>query len=135
MGFGKIKLDKNDILFSKMIRERDGNKCIFCGRTSEQYSIQNSHYWGRGDKVHRFDPKNCDALCFICHNTHEGNKQGEYREFKLKQLGERLYNKMQQDHYQKTKKYGAYEKEILHSILKEQYKNREHLKTNWAVLW
>jgi hypothetical protein len=37
-----------------MIRERDG-KCVFCGKTSEQASLQNSHFWGRGDKVNRFN--------------------------------------------------------------------------------
>lgn len=136
MGFGKIKLDKNDIMFSKMIRERDGNKCIFCGKRAEDgFAIQNSHFWGRGDKIHRFDPLNCDALCFSCHIKHEGNKQGYYRDFKIKQLGKNKYDEMEKRHYQETKKYGKYEKEILYKILKEQYKNKEHLKPDWQVIW
>lgn len=134
MGFGKIKIDKNDAIFSKMIRERDG-ACVFCGKTAEQTKLENSHFWGRGDKIHRFDPKNCDTLCFRCHMENEGNKQGRYRDFKIKQLGEELYNKMEQDHYQKTKKYGKFEKDALIKILREQYKNEEHLKPDWVVEW
>lgn len=134
MGFGKIKLDPNDVLFSKMIRERDNNKCVFCGRTSEYYSIQNSHYWSRGHKATRFDVENCDALCFVCHNQNEGNKQGFYRDYKLKQLGEEGYRLLEQKH-NSIKHYGKYEKKLLNEILKEQYKNGEHLKPNWKVEW
>lgn len=117
-----------------MIRERDG-KCVFCGKTAEQASLQNSHFWGRGDKQHRFDPKNCDTLCFSCHMQNEGIKQGKYRDFKLKQLGKKLYQEMERNHYQQTKKYGEYEKKQLKKILEEQYKNGDHLKPDWKVVW
>lgn len=132
MGFGKIKIDKNDQLFSKMIRERDG-KCVFCRQSDKK--LENSHFWGRGDKIHRFDPNNCDTLCFSCHMEHEGNKQGYYRNFKIKQLGKDLYEKMERKHYQCTKKYGKWEKEHLYKILKEQYKNEAHLEDDWVVNW
>lgn len=132
----KIKLDKNDILFSIMIRERDGNKCVFCPKSAPEWKMTNSHFWGRGDKWNRFNPENCDTLCFYCHQTHEGNKQGFYKEWKIKQLGEKLYDSLYKLHYQGgTKKYGAFEKEQLNKILKEQYKNQEHLKKNWKVIW
>lgn len=132
----KIKLDKNDSLFSIMVRERDGHKCVFCGKSKEQgYTLQNSHYWGRGDKVHRFDPLNCDCLCFTCHMNNEGNKQGFYRDWKLKQLGNKKHQEMEQAHYQQTKKYGEFEKKQLHTILKEQYAKGEHLKKDWKVEW
>lgn len=132
----KIKLDPNDQLFSIMVRERDNHTCKFCGKTKEQgYVMQNSHFWGRGDKIHRFDPLNCDTLCFTCHMNNEGNKQGFYRDYKLKQLGEEKYRLMEIDHYQKTKQYGKYEKALLKTILKEQYKNKEHLEKDWTVIW
>lgn len=130
----KIKLDPRDILFSKMIRERDG-KCVFCGKNAEQAKLECSHFWGRADKHHRFDPKNCDTLCFYCHSQNEGNKQGKYRDFKIHQLGQETYDRMEKLHYQETKKYGAYEKEILLKILKEQYANKGHLKKDWKVVW
>lgn len=136
MAFGKIKLDPNDTLFSIMIRERDNNKCVMCPKTAEQgWRMTNSHFWGRGDKIHRFDPLNCDTLCIECHMKHEGNKQGVYRDLKLKQLGKALYIKMEQAHYRETKKYGDFEKKHLNKILKEQYKNKEHLNKDWKVVW
>jgi len=136
MGVGHIKLDKNDTLFSIMIRERDNHTCVFCGKTKEQgYTLQNSHFWGRGDKSNRFNPLNCDTLCFTCHNNNESNKQGFYREWKLKQLGKEVYREMEIVHYRGYKKYGKFEKDKLHKILKEQYKNQEHLKPNWRVIW
>lgn len=132
----KIKLDANDTLFSIMVRERDGNKCIFCPKTAEQgWRMTNSHYWGRGDKHNRFNPLNCDTLCFYCHEQNEGNKQGKYRDFKIQQLGTEKYKEMENLHYTGTKKYGAYEKKSLNKILKEQYKNKEHLKPDWQVIW
>lgn len=130
-----IKLDKNDTLFSTMIRERDGEKCKFCPKKSPEWRMTNSHFWGRGDKVHRFDPLNCDTLCFTCHQNNEGNKQGKYRTWKMQQIGEIEYMKMEKAHYQQTKKYGTFEKEILHKILKEQYKNKDHFKKDWKVIW
>ena len=137
MGFGNVKIDKNDTLFSIMVRERDGDKCCFCNKTASQgWRMTNSHFWGRGDKHNRFNPLNCDTLCFTCHTNNEGNKQGIYKTWKLKQLGKKVYDELERIHYQGgTKKYGAYEKDALHKILKEQYKNKEHLKPNWKVIW
>lgn len=132
MGFGRIKQDKNDALFSKMIRERDG-RCVLCGDTERKSEC--SHYWGRGDKVHRFDPLNAEYLCFSCHVRVEGNKQGEYRTYKIKQLGEKKHKEMELAHYSKTKQYGKYEKELLYKILKEQYEKKDHLKEGWTVNW
>ena len=78
---------KADTLFSKFIRNRDG-KCVRCGRTE---NLQCSHFWPRGRSSVRYDPLNCDTLCYACHygniNGWERAKQGEYRDFKLEQLG------------------------------------------------
>jgi hypothetical protein len=130
----RIKLDKNDIIFSKMIRERD-KKCVFCGKTAEQTKLECSHFWGRADKSNRFNPENADTLCFYCHLTNEGNKQGFYRNWKLKQLGKKKYDEMEKVHNQGYKKYGAYEKDLLNEILKRQYSNKEHLLKDWAINW
>lgn len=130
----KIKNDKNDELFSIMIRERDG-KCVFCGKTAPEYKMTNSHFWGRADKIHRFDPLNCDTLCFMCHMKNESNKQGMYKDWKRAQLGDDLYDSMERAHYQKTKKYGKYEADLLFTILTAQYESKEHLKPGWKVVW
>lgn len=72
--------------FSKWIRSRD-KKCFFCFNEARQCS----HFWGRGNSATRYDPKNCDGICGGCHMRHEGQKQGLYREMKLKQLGKKEY--------------------------------------------
>lgn len=65
----KIKLDRADTLFSLWVRTRDGWVCQRCGKyyAPPTSSIQCSHFVGRGKEGTRFEPKNCDALCFGCH--------------------------------------------------------------------
>lgn len=82
--------DKADDLFSKFIRARDGH-CFFCNNPA----TQNSHFWGRGNSATRYDPENCDGVCGGCHMRHESNKQGLYREMKIKQLGEGGYKALE----------------------------------------
>lgn len=135
MSFGKIKIDPNDKLFSLMIRERDNHQCVFCGKSSDIISLQNSHFWGRGCKSLRFEPLNCDALCFKCHMDNEGNKQSFYRDWKIKQLGLKKYKELENIFRTGFHAYGKYEKDKLQVILKEQYKNKEHLKKEWKVIW
>lgn len=89
----KLKLwttKKTDRLFSIWIRTRDP-RCFFCTNKA----TQNSHFWGRGASATRFDPLNCDGICGGCHMTHEGSKQGLYREMKIAQLGQELYDDME----------------------------------------
>ncbi len=83
-----------DKAFSLWIRERDGNRCLNCGRES---NLTNSHYWGRRHSSTRYDPDNCITLCWLpCHKTWEHEKQGRYREFMLERLGENGYNKLKE---------------------------------------
>lgn len=83
---------KADILLSKYIRERDG-KCVRCGKLT---GLTNSHFWSRIHSATRYDPDNCDALCWLpCHYTWEHEKQGEYRDFKLRQLGPKRYKALE----------------------------------------
>ena len=91
----KIKIDRADAEFSKYIRLRDG-ECVRCHRLPSNnvegepiVGLQNSHYFGRGKESTRFDPDNCDALCFGCHQYWGSTDREAYREFKVKQLGEK----------------------------------------------
>lgn len=79
--------NKADLAMSHWIRRRDEGKCFFC----KKQGSQNSHFWGRGNSATRYDPKNCDYICGGCHMRHEGNKQGLYRDMKIKQLGQVQY--------------------------------------------
>lgn len=95
-----IKIDRADIVFSHYIRLRDG-RCVGCGMAVEfndkglPVSLQNSHYWSRGNEGTRFDPLNCDTLCFACHKRWGGDYRNEYKAFKIKQLGQREYNALE----------------------------------------
>ena len=87
---------KADIEFSHFIRDRDNKKCFFCGKEGSQ----NSHFWGRNKSATRYEPDNCDYVCGGCHMRHEANKQGFYREMKIKQLGQKRYDELRKDYYQ-----------------------------------
>ena len=97
----KIKVTKLDKMFSDFIRARDKYTCQFCGNRFDPYvpyglqGLDCSHFWGRASKATRFDPENADALCTYCHFKHEPNKQGFYREFKIKQLGQEGYDALE----------------------------------------
>ncbi len=108
-----IKRTVADDLFSKLVRHRDGFKCIRCGAKHEEnsYNLGNSHYWGRNFKSVRYDFENCDTLCNIpCHTGKDSSnpaqfgwefqkqvkgrngvtEDGEYTKFKKKQLGKKF---------------------------------------------
>lgn len=115
-----IKITKLDSIFSKQIRERDNWTCQRCGGryNPPTSALHNSHFWGRANKATRFDEENCDALCYGCHSRWEGNKQGEYRDFKIKQLGKRGYDALEK-RAQSTIHFGAYEQaEMLKVLIK-----------------
>lgn len=93
IGMKLLTTKEADDIFSKLIRARDGNQCVMCGRTE---NLTCSHFWGRGHSSTRYDPENCDTLCWMpCHIRVEKEKQGAYRDFKLKQLGARKYVALQ----------------------------------------
>jgi len=106
MSIYRAKIDKADQAFSLYIRERDRWTCQRCFKIYEHDTkrIHNSHYWGRGRESTRFDPENCDALCFYCHDQWEGEKQGDYKLFKEKQLGATRYKLLMARAYTPGKK-------------------------------
>ena len=89
-----------DRKIAEFIKERDNHTCVFCGRKSPYVIMDPSHYWGRYVSATRFHPDNLDAVCRGCHFKIEHAKQGIYREFKLKQLGEQRYKELEKLYYQ-----------------------------------
>ena len=89
-----IKLDPADTVFSKYIRTRDNWTCQRCGKrySPPTKSLHNSHYYGRSRENTRFDPDNCDSLCFGCHKIWGSDDKEGYRNFKIKQLGQRGFD-------------------------------------------
>lgn len=103
----KIKIDKADKVFSLYIRERDNWQCQRCRRMynrEDAGSLHASHFWSRRHESTRFDPDNIDSLCFGCHNLWESDKQGDYRDLKIKQLGEKGYRDLEIRYNMTTKK-------------------------------
>ena len=96
----KIKICPADQVFSQYIRKRD-KMCVRCKSPVKfndkglPVNHQASHYWSRGKENTRFDPDNADTLCFACHNLWgHGDQRDEYKAFKIKQLGEEGFKKL-----------------------------------------
>lgn len=94
---GKIKISLADRLFSLYIRTRDKWTCRRCGTFHEPptSALHCSHFWGRGNRGTRWEPDNCIALCYGCHQYFESNKHGPYRDMMLKILGEKRYKTLE----------------------------------------
>lgn len=95
----KIKIDPADTAFSIFIRLRD-RRCVRCGSPvrfndeGKPISHQCSHYYGRGQESTRCEPDNCDTLCHGCHVYWGGQGREDYRNFKLKQLGQDRFDSL-----------------------------------------
>lgn len=60
------------------VHERDGFRCVYCGRTNKP--IELAHYISRahgGKGV----PRNLVTLCIDCHRRFDGNGRSEMREY------------------------------------------------------
>ncbi len=99
----KSVLRKADDAFSLQIRTRDG-RCMHPRGTDNCKLLQNSHFIGRANKAVRFDPENCDTICWFHHFKSkdlgfEYQKQtiekhgfdGQYTLWKKQQLGAAKY--------------------------------------------
>lgn len=81
-----------------IVKVRDNFKCVRCGK---QYKLGDkgltaSHYWNSTKWKTRFVFDNIDTACWGCHSgVWEHNKQGEYRTFKLNQLGQERYDELE----------------------------------------
>jgi len=85
----KIKLDKNDRLFSEYIRKRAilrRGGCEYCGQRTIWKELQCSHFIGRRKRATRYDPSNAIGICFSCH-LYLGEHPYEHTKFFEKLLG------------------------------------------------
>lgn len=91
-----IKIRTTDRLFSQYIRRRDKWQCQRCFKQYQEgdQGLQCSHFWGRAEEATRFEPLNCDSLCFGCHLYFHAHP-GEYRDWKFKQLGKSQYSRLE----------------------------------------
>ncbi len=69
----KIRRDKADELFSKLVRERAGWCCETCGKyfpEDNRQGLHCSHLYSRRHQSTRYDPGNAIAQCFGCHQKY-----------------------------------------------------------------
>lgn len=76
-----VKIDAADKAFSLYIRTRDNWTCQRCLKqyTPPTSALHCSHFMGRGKEGTRFEPANCDALCYGCHQYFTSHPAEHYQ--------------------------------------------------------
>lgn len=95
MSYGKIKIDPADTAFSKWIRNRDGWRCQRCFKKYDPptSALHCSHYIGRRNEATRYEPLNCDAMCYGCHAYFGANPQ-EHTAWQIARKGQATVDKL-----------------------------------------
>lgn len=92
--FGRIKLRKTDILYSKYLRKLRKYICERCHKFyPDGIGLQVSHFYGRAKESVRFDEENTDYFCAGCHQYFTANPN-EYVEWKKKQLDDKVFKEL-----------------------------------------
>lgn len=116
-----IRISKQDRIFSKLIRERAGWKCERCGTQYEAHSagLHASHIFSRRYAAIRWEPRNCVAHCFGCHQWYGGNPVlgGEWAK---EHLGEEIIDDLRR-RIIKPMKLTKADKEDIYAHLKVEY--------------
>lgn len=92
-----------DAMISALVLKRANYTCVRCGKhyspnkNGKYIGLTCSHYWDRQYKSVRFELDNLDALCWMpCHKQKwEHDKQGEYRDYMLRKLGNEGYDRLE----------------------------------------
>lgn len=121
----KIRIDKKDTVFSKLIRLRARFNCESCGRYFPKgHGLQCAHIFSRRHQSTRYDPDNACALCFTCHQHYGENPTLFYVWVVQKLLGETRYEMLRERHNRIVKRTKA-DAEALYAHLKDQFKSLE----------
>jgi len=90
-----VKIDAADKAFSLFIRTRDGWNCKRCGKHYEPptNALQCSHFMGRAKEGTRFEPMNCDALCYGCHQYFT-SQPAEHLAWQIEQKGQKMVDQL-----------------------------------------
>jgi hypothetical protein len=115
----KIRIDKKDTVFSKLIRLRARFNCEKCGRYFPHgHGLQCSHFFSRRHQSTRYDPDNAAAHCFGCHQRLGANPI-EFTAWIKQYLGDVRYEALQLRHRQIVKRTKA-DAEALYQHLKSE---------------
>ena len=88
----KIKRDKGDILWSQLVRQRDG-ACRACGRTLP-YKLEAHHIRPRGRANTRYDLDNGITLCFVHHAVGDHSIHNRGKEMAYELIGKEEYDRL-----------------------------------------
>jgi hypothetical protein len=100
----KVRITKEDAVFSKLIRLRDGFTCQVCGTYfTDGHGLQCSHFFSRRHQATRYDPLNAAAKCFSCHQ-YLGENPIEFDGWIRKYLGEGAYELLKEKHHRIVKR-------------------------------
>lgn len=91
----KVKIDKADKYFSLYIRTRDRWTCQRCSNSfvPPTSGLHCSHFCGRAKENTRFDPNNCDSLCYGCHQYFTSHPADHY-EWQVEKKGQAVVDKL-----------------------------------------
>lgn len=98
----QFKIDLADQAFSLYVRTRDEWTCQRCGRyfppdddggRRGRMALHCSHFFRRGIHATRFEPDNCVAFCYPCHQFYE-YRRADYTDFMRSYLGEARYGRL-----------------------------------------
>ena len=121
----KIRIDKRDTVFSKLIRLRDRFVCQNCGKYFPKgHGLQCAHIFSRRHQSTRYDPDNACALCFTCHQYFGENPTIFAVWVVQKLLGEARYEMLRERHNRIVRRTKA-DLEALYQHLRAQLKALE----------
>ncbi len=130
-----LKRDKYDKAVSDYVRHRDHYTCRRCTKyfpEGRRQGLHCSHYFGRAAKGTRYEPDNCDALCHGCHTVWAEKDREDYREFKIKQLGEERFDELRRMS-KRPKKWKKAELEAHRQALLDEMRERDAWKSGKAI--
>lgn len=95
----KVRITKEDAVFSKLIRLRDKYTCQVCNKFfADGHGLQCSHFYSRRHQATRYDPMNAAAKCFTCHQR-LGENPIEFDAWIRSYLGDVLYEELKAKHH------------------------------------
>jgi hypothetical protein len=92
-----------DKAMSNYIRERDGWKCVTCGKKAHGQGMHNGHFIPRGYSIWRYDECNCHAQCYRCNEMLSGNWPAYY-DFMVRTYGQDHVHEMMESKYAPVKR-------------------------------
>jgi len=115
----KIRIDKRDTVFSKLIRLRARWNCERCGRYFQHgHGLQCSHFYGRRHRATRWDIDNAAAHCFGCHKR-LGENPMEFAAWIRGYLGDVRYEALTERHRKIVKRTKAELEELYEHFKRE----------------